>query len=59
MDRKRLVFKYFQFGCFLVNLILHEKSVQEANAILYHLCSYFFPSMELVTLKYNVLDIGL
>lgn len=55
MDRKRLVFKYFQFGCFLVDLILHEKSVQEANL----LCSYFFPSMELVTLKYNVLDIGL
>lgn len=49
MDRKRLVFKYFQFGCFLVDLILHEKSVQEANAII--LCSYFLPSMELVTLK--------
>lgn len=51
MDRKQLVFKYFHFGCFLVDLILHEKSVQEANAILYLLCSYFFPSMELVTLK--------
>lgn len=49
MDRKRLVFKYFQFGCFLVDLIRHEKSVQEANAII--LCSYFLPSMELVTLK--------
>lgn len=57
MDRKRLVFKYFQFGCFLVDLILHEKSVQVANAILYLLCSYFFPIYGVGNIE--ILDIGL